>query len=361
MSPPDGGNLRHAGRCEMSVPMSQMPTPDAVPDVPPDVLIVIPALNEAAHIAGVLDFACGFAERANGLVVVADGGSGDGTRDIVRSLAATRPRIRLIENPRRLQSAGVNLAVQQFGQGATWLLRLDAHSDYPGDYADILLAEATQTGADSIVVSMHAQGQGGLQQIIANAQNSRLGNGGSAHRLAGTGKWVEHGHHALMRLGAFRAVGGYDPTFSHNEDAELDHRLLQAGNRIWLTGRTGLTYFPRARLSGLIRQYYNFGRGRARNLIKHHARPAKRQAIVAMLAPAAALVVLAPLHWVFALPLLLWLLGCTAGGVMIARQTRRAHDLLAGLVAGLMHMAWSVGFWRQWLSPRPAPVQPRTT
>ena len=320
----------------------------------PHVLIVIPALNEARHIDGVLTFAAAFAARANGLVVVADGGSTDATCDIVRRRAAADPLIRLIDNPGRLQSAGVNLAVERFGGGAEWLLRLDAHSDYPADYGDVLLAEAQQTGADSVVVTMHAQGQGFLQQVIAEAQNSRLGNGGSAHRLAGGGAWVDHGHHALMRIDAFRAVGGYDARFSHNEDAELDHRLTIAGHRIWLTGRTRLTYFPRARLGALVRQYFNFGRGRARNLQKNGTRPATRQAVVAMLAPATALVVLAPFSAVFALPLVLWLLACLAGGVMIALQTGRPRGLIAGLVAGTMHMAWSAGFWREWLARRPA-------
>jgi succinoglycan biosynthesis protein ExoA len=320
----------------------------------PHVLIVIPALNEARHIDGVLTFAAAFAARVNGLVVVADGGSLDATCNIVRRRAAADPLIRLIDNPGRLQSAGVNLAVDRFGDGAKWLLRLDAHSDYPADYGDALLAEAQRTGADSVVVTMHAEGQGFLQQVIAEAQNSRLGNGGSAHRLAGGGAWVDHGHHALMRIDAFRAVGGYDARFSHNEDAELDHRLTAAGHRIWLTGRTRLTYFPRARLGPLIRQYFNFGRGRARNLQKNGTRPAARQAVVAMLAPAAALVVLAPFGAVFALPLLLWLLACLAGGVMIALQTGRPRGLVAGLVAGTMHMAWSAGFWREWLSRKPA-------
>lgn len=318
------------------------------------VLIVIPALNEAAHIGGVLDFAVGFAERANGLVVVADGGSTDGTREIVRARAADHRRIRLLDNPARLQAAGVNLAVARFGNGAEWLLRLDAHSAYPADYGDVLLAEAGRTGADSVVVSMHAEGQGILQRAIADAQNSRLGNGGSAHRLAGGGAWVDHGHHALMRIAAFRGVGGYDEAFSHNEDAELDRRLAAAGHRIWLTGRTWLTYFPRARLGSLVRQYYNFGRGRARNLLKHNARPAARQAVVAMLAPGAVLVLLAPFSALFALPLVLWLLACLGGGVAIAVQTKRPEGLLAGLAAGIMHMAWSAGFWRQWLARRPA-------
>lgn len=325
---------------------------------PPHVLIVVPALNEARHIDAVLDFAEGFAARASGLVVVADGGSQDGTREIVRQRAAASPLVRLLENPARLQAAGVNLAVARFGEGAEWLLRLDAHSGYPADYGDVLLAEAQRTGADSVVVSMHAEGQGFLQQVIAEAQNSRLGNGGSAHRLAGAGAWVKHGHHALMRIAAFRAAGGYDERFSHNEDAELDHRLTAAGCRIWLTGRTSLTYFPRERIPALLRQYFNFGRGRSRNLSKNNARPAARQAVVAMLAPAAALVLLAPLSAVFALPLALWLLACLAGGVMIALQTGRPRGLLAGLVAGLMHMAWSAGFWRERLAaPRGTPAR----
>ena len=48
------------------------------------------------------------------------------------------------------------------------------------------------------------------------------------------------------------------------------------------------------------------------------------------------------------------LLACLAGGVMIALQTGRPRGLVAGLVAGTMHMAWSAGFWREWLARRPA-------
>ncbi|RJE78713.1 glycosyltransferase [Paracoccus sp. JM45] len=325
-----------------------------------DVLIVIPALNEARHIERVLTFASAFAARVNGLVIVTDGGSDDATCDIVRRRASGDPLVRLIDNPARLQSAGVNLAVANFGDRVEWLLRLDAHSQYPNDYGDILLAEAQQHGADSVVVSMHAEGQGFLQQVVADAQNSRLGNGGSAHRLFGEGTWVDHGHHALMRIDAFRAVGGYDDQFSHNEDAELDHRLRAAGHRIWLTGRTSLTYFPRSRIGPLIRQYYNFGRGRARNLLKNKTRPAARQAVVAMLAPALALVLFTPISWAFALPLVLWMLACFAGGVMIALQTGRPRGLLAGLIAGIMHMAWSAGFWRHWLARRPVGTEKST-
>lgn len=312
-------------------------------------LIVIPTLNEERHIQTVLDSVLRFPAARDAQIVVADGGSQDATRQLVTQMAARDARIRLIDNPGRLQSAAVNRAVAQFGDQATWLLRLDAHSHYPQDFADTLLEEAAATGADSVVVSMEARGEGFWQRAIAAAQNSRLGNGGSAHRLAGGGAWVEHGHHALMRIQAFRAVGGYDEAFSHNEDAELDHRLTRAGHRIWLTGRTQLIYIPRASLLPLWRQYQAFGRGRRRNLAKHNAQPGLRQAVVAMLAPALALAVLAPVAMIFALPLLGWLAICILGGLAIAMSQRSLTGLPAGFFAGTMHLAWSVGFWRETL------------
>ena len=81
-----------------------------------------------------------------------------------------------------------------------------------------------------------------------------------------------------------------------------------------------------------------------------------RQAVVAMLAPAVALMVLSPLSAAFAVPLLVWLAACLAGGAAIALQTRSPSGLLSGFVAGSMHLAWSIGVWRQWLAPRPRHV-----
>ncbi len=322
------------------------------------VLIVIPTLNEASHIAQVIACFLPFAQQTGARIVVADGGSTDGTTAIVHQLATVTPQLLLMDNPGRLQSAGINLAVVLHGEGCDWLLRADAHSHYPADFCRILLDEAALTGADSVVVAMHAVATQPLQGLIAVAQNSRLGNGGSAHRNQTDGRWVDHGHHALMQMQAFRAVGGYDPTFSHNEDAELDHRLRAAGYRLWLTARTGLDYFPRQTVSALIRQYYRFGKGRARNLLKHRLRPAPRQAVVAAVAPLLGLAVLTPLSGVFALPMIVWAGACLAGGIAIAVAQQRPGAVVSGFLAGAMHVAWSFGFWVQTLTkPRDAQVR----
>jgi succinoglycan biosynthesis protein ExoA len=110
-------------------------------------LIVIPCLNEAAHIGALLDQLRPAAARLGASIVVADGGSTDGTVAIVEKVASKDPRVVLLHNPKRIQSAAINLAVASFGDGAQYLIRIDAHGGYPADFCDRLVEEAQATGA----------------------------------------------------------------------------------------------------------------------------------------------------------------------------------------------------------------------
>jgi len=313
------------------------------------ILIVIPCLNEAAHIGGLLDQLRPAAVRLGGRIVVVDGGSTDGTQAIVEKIVAKDPRVILLANPKRLQSAAINLAVATLGEGADYLIRIDAHGGYPDDYCDRLVEEALATGADSVVVSMLTAGTGAVQKAVAAAQNSKLGTGGSKHRHMSEGEWVDHGHHALMRIAAFRHVGGYDESFSHNEDAELDYRLRQAGYRIWMSGRTQMVYYPRATLKSLYFQYLGYGRGRAKNVLKHRVIPKVRQMVPLAVFPVVLLAALSFVHWIAAVPLLIWAAVCLGYGLVTAIRQRYAGVALAGVSAMVMHFGWSVGFWLQLL------------
>ncbi len=319
--------------------------PSAISAVDP--LIVIPCLNEATHIGPILRQLILTIDRLGGRVVVVDGGSTDGTKEIVHDFAVADDRISLIHNPDRIQSAAINLAVADDDGAATHLIRIDAHCAYPDDFCDVLMQQAKSVYADSIVVSMIAEGTAPVQRINAATQNAPVGNGGSAHRNIPSGAYVDHGHHALIKIAAFRAVGGYDPTFAHNEDAEFDYRLRQAGHRIWLTSGTVITYFPRPSLAAVARQYFNYGTGRARNLLKHSVVPRLRQTKVMMVLPAVLMTLLAPIHWLFAVPALLWCLYCLRAGTLMAWQERDPMLVLCGVAAMIMHFSWSLGFWQR--------------
>jgi len=313
------------------------------------VLVVVPTLNEAHGIETVLrqllsDSSDGPA--LNMKVVVVDGGSRDDTCRIVEQLALAHPNLELVHNRARIQSAAINLAVRRFGRDADVLVRCDAHASYPPHFVRRLVDRLLATGADSVVVPMDSLGDAGLQRAVAWLSNSPIGTGGSAHRAGRKSGFVDHGHHAAFRLDFFRKVGGYDETFTHNEDAELDCRQRALGARIFLDSEIRIEYRPRATLLALWRQYFKYGTGRSRTARRHPGSLRMRQ----MAVPAhvlLSLLALAISPW--SLALLAWpalyLSVLLAFSVRLALQHRSLIALFALPAAVTMHTAWAFGFF----------------
>lgn len=323
------------------------------------IALAVPVLNEEAYIAACLTSLLEQSDTHRLEILVLDGGSTDRTAEIVRGLQAKHPEIRLVPNPARLQSAAVNLAARIASPEARILLRADAHAWYPPGFVTRVVAALQQQNATSVVVPMTTVGTDGLQRGIAAAQNSRLGNGGSAHRLGLRSEWVDHGHHAAFDRAFFLSIGGYDESFTHNEDAELDHRARAAGGRIWLCADAPCTYYPRKDLISLARQYAKHGAGRARTMLKHNMRPKPRQMapVIALLGCVAGLV-LAPVWPVTLLVPGLYALLCLGWGVMLAVRGGDPWLAGAGPAAMTMHMAWGFGFLRSLLKNRGQPAKP---
>lgn len=310
----------------------------------PFVSIVMPALNEEHYIEAAIESVMPRSDALDYEVLVVDGGSADRTCDIVRDLSRRNPRIRLIDNPRRIQAAAMNIAAKEADPRARYLLRADCHSHYPEGFAERCIASLIEKKAASVVVSMKSEGRGCLQKAIAAASNSRLGNGGSAHRMSGISGYVEHGHHAAFDRDTYLALGGYDESFRANEDAEYDHRLIASGRRIYLLGDLAIGYFPRSSFLSLARQYRNYGWGRASTVLKHRIKPRLRQLLPVVIllgnAGAAAVALFNPAF--LAIPLL-YLALCCAWGAGLAFQARDPCLILSGPAAVVMHLSWAYG------------------
>jgi succinoglycan biosynthesis protein ExoA len=315
----------------------------------PVTAIIVPALNEEHYILpclrSLLDTRPDYARQ----IIVVDGGSTDRTVELVQEVARVNPVVSVLHNPKRLQSAAVNLAARLAVPEVRVLLRADAHAEYPPGFIDTCVTALSERGADSVVVPLRTVGVTGLQRAIAATQNSRLGNGGSAHRVGKAGRYVEHGHHAAFDRDAFLRIGGYDETFSHNEDAEFDHRLCQSGGRIWMAEQA-VTYFPRRTFASLARQYMRNGAGRAKTIKLHRMRPRLRQVMpLVLMATSIGGLALMPVSAWFGLVPLLYAVCCVTWGIISALRTRDAWLLAMGPAAVTMHMAWAIGFIRSWL------------
>jgi succinoglycan biosynthesis protein ExoA len=108
----------------------------------PTISIIVPCCNEKDHIEACLHSI--LAQKpppGNFEIIVADGMSDDGTRDILGRLAQEYPCIRIIGNPGRIASTGLNSAIRAARGGI--IVRMDAHTEYASDYVcqclDVLL------------------------------------------------------------------------------------------------------------------------------------------------------------------------------------------------------------------------------
>lgn len=323
------------------------------------VLIVVPTLNEEAMIERVLTTLIdGHAPSPLRTFVVADGGSSDATRSIVSRIAAGRSDVILMHNPQRRQSAGINLALATHGGSADVLIRCDAHAEYPLGFVDKLIASLASSGAEAVVIPMDSAGDNCVQRAVAWVSDTPLGSGGSAHRGGRASGFVDHGHHAAFLVSSFRRAGGYDESFSHNEDAELDCRQRAYGSKLFLDAEIRIGYAPRATLGSLWRQYFNYGKGRSRTIRRHPGSVRARQfAVPAHLAFSMLALLVAPWFPYLLVWPLLYLSILAAGSLQISAKRSSACGLLAGPAAFVMHTSWALGLFWGLLSVR----QPRWT
>lgn len=325
------------------------------------VAIVVPTLNEAAHIERVIgELAQGIPDGIEACIVVVDGGSTDRTPAIVAALAARDRRIALMHNPQRIQSAALNLAAQAVSPWADWLIRADAHAHYPPDFVAQVLTTLDATEADSVVVPMDSQGHGCMARAVAWVSDTLVGSGGAAHRGGNHAGWIDHGHHAGWVLASFLAAGGYDESYTHNEDSEFDCRLRGLGGRIWMEPAIRLTYMVRPTLGGLWRQYRRYGTGRSRTMRRHPSSIRARQLLVpAGVGAVCAGALLAPVvDPLLAIVPLIYLAVLAAVSLRLAVRHRSVCGLAGGLAAMVMHFGWAAGFVGGLLTFRERPWLP---
>jgi glycosyltransferase involved in cell wall biosynthesis len=260
----------------------------------PLVTLVMPSYNEEHYIEECLNSLLQQDYPADRVeILVADGGSKDQTRQIVQRIAVAHPRVRLLDNSEhRIQSYGMNLAIKE--SKGEFILVVDVHAEYAGDYVSKLVEVFETTGADAAGGAQRAKYRTGFQKSLCAALGSPLGVGGAAYRSADKEGWVDTVFPGAFRRATLEKVGLYDTNAITNEDAELFQRILESGGRVYLSREVVVHYYPRKNLRLLARQYFKYGDGRARTLLIHKGFPVIRPLIPFLSVLAGAALVLVP-------------------------------------------------------------------
>lgn len=224
----------------------------------PDLSIVVACRNEERQIDRFLDSLA--AQDFGGFsweVIIADGMSEDGTRRILEEYCRRWPQVRLVDNPARFVSNGLNNAILA-ARGAT-IIRMDAHTHYACDYCQRCVETLERTGADNVGGPARTEAVGNRARAIAAAYHSRFSTGGGKFHDETYEGWVDTVPYGCWRRKTLLRLGLFDEALVRDQDDELNLRLRRAGGKIWQAPEILSWYSPRATLGTLFRQYFQYG------------------------------------------------------------------------------------------------------
>ena len=331
----------------------------------PTISVVVPCRNERAYIASCVRSILQQENVAGGFeVVIADGMSDDGTREILSELAATDPRVRIIDNFDRFTSCALNLAIRH--SRGRFIARMDAHNVYASDYLRSCLETIEQSGADNVGGGWVCRGDSWLQKAIAVAHHSAFCVGGARCRNPAHEGPIDTVFGGFYRAEVFEKIGLFDESLVRNQDDEFNLRLIRAGGTIWQSPRIKSWYYPRSSLSALFRQYLQYGYWKAKVIQKHRVPASIRHlvpgafAVCLLVLPLVALFAPAAL-WLWIAILVLYGVCSLIAAVPGARREHWTYIGLLPVVFGCYHFAYGFGFLLGIvdfviLRRRPAPV-----
>jgi succinoglycan biosynthesis protein ExoA len=339
---------------------------------PVSVSIVSACRNERRHIHAFLDSILFQQMGETGWeVIIADGMSDDGTRDVLEQYTAAHSHIRIIDNPGRIVSTGLNAAIMA-ARGEI-IVRMDAHTRYARNYCHCCLKELERTGAQNVGGPLRTEARGLRARAIAAAYHSGFSTGGARFHDSSWEGFVDTVPYGCWRRATLIQLGLFDEAMIRNQDDELNLRIMRTGGKIWQTPRIVSWYSPRSEISALFLQYFQYGFWKVA-VIRKHKIPASWRHLVPIAAIAANLMSLAgaaigfitdPAGPMFKICTGLWLssiggyavLNLGASAITASRNQWVLFRYLP-VVFGAFHFSWGLGFLIGLLrSPwRPQPV-----
>ncbi len=309
----------------------------------PAVSIVMPVLNEEAHLEASVQSILQQSYPSEMELILALGPSHDGTNKIAKQLAKADKRIKLIDNPRGLTTVGLNSAIKIAKND--YIIRIDAHSEPAEGYFENGIRILLEQDAAELGGIMDAQGKSAFQKAVAFAYKSRWGIGGASYHVGGAAGEAESAYLGIFKKSALEKVGGYDEQIIRGEDWDLAQRIKASGGKVWFSPELRVVYWPRGRVGRLAKQFYSTGVWRGDLSRRNPAGASRRYWVppILVVGTLLGLIVLALGNPLGILPLALYLLGVNFLAVASAGLSLKSRISLIVALA-TMHFSWGWGF-----------------
>jgi glycosyltransferase involved in cell wall biosynthesis len=280
------------------------------------VSVIVTVLNEKAAVERLLQ-SLEDQTRPPDEVVIADGGSTDGTLDVLNARALSgRLPLRVLDRPGANISEGRNAAIA--AATGDVIASTDAGVRLEGDWLEKLVAPFQSQGAGQIAAVVSGWFVADPQTPFETAMGATV----LPHvREIKAETFLPSSRSVAFRRVAWEACGGYPEWLDYCEDLIFDLRLRDLYGSFRFAPEAVVHFRPRSSLRAFFKQYYRYARGdgkadlwRRRHAIRY----------LTYLVAGPLLVVLAVAHSP------LWWLALLAGAVAyVATPYRRLWPLLA--------------------------------
>ena len=186
-------------------------------------------------------------------IVICDGGSTDGTVEILRSRTEKDQRLRVLIVPGANVPEGRNLAISECNGEVVAVT--DAGTILEPDWFERILEPLEKDPTIAVSSGFYRpDGRNAFEKVLATAITP------------GIEEFAEDGFPPSSRSIAFRKcwwkkVGGYPEWLRAGEDLVFDYRLKQAGAQFRFAPDAVVSWYPRPNIKAFFNQYRHYARG----------------------------------------------------------------------------------------------------
>jgi len=312
--------------------------------------VILPCRNEAGYIEHCLEsILCQDPPHGGFEILAVDGVSTDGTREYLERVSARDSRVRVLNNPGRIVSTGLNIALRAC-RGEV-IVRMDAHTSYAPDYLQQCLTVLRETGADNVGGPMRTTANSYKERAIRSVFHSPFAVGGARSHNPDYEGYIDTVIYGCWKRDVFERVGYFDEELVRNQDDEHNLRIVRNGGRVFQSPRIRSCYHVRDSFQALFRQYLQYGYWKVLVIRKHRLPASWRHLVPAVFVGAlAGLFALGGFWrpaWLAGGGLLaLYLVAVLLASLRTASRTEWKFIPVLPLVFGCFHLAYGYGFLR---------------
>lgn len=225
------------------------------------VSVIIPCRNEERFIGMCLDSLTANDYPKDKLeILVVDGMSEDGSREIIQKYTKRYPFIKLLDNPKKITPCGLNKGIKT--ASGEYILWMSSHNRYSNDYIHKCLEYLMKFNTDNVggIIKVVPRENSFIGRSIALALSHPFGVGNSSFRIgSGEPKWVDTVFGGCYKREVFERIGFFDENLVRGQDMEFSLRMRKAGYKTLLVPQIVSYYYARSDLKSFIK--HNFING----------------------------------------------------------------------------------------------------